>query len=61
MQQDTRMDVITIVIRRDIFIGEAMITGITLTDHTLVEFITTPGNTMNGEDIMDITATIVNF
>jgi hypothetical protein len=55
------MDVIIIVTHKDTFTGEVMTTGITLTDHTWAEFITTRDNIMIGTGIIHITGTIVNF
>jgi hypothetical protein len=62
MQQDIRMGVIIIAIPRDTSIGEAMITGITLTDLILARFTTIDTITTNGNDITTAIADIaINF
>ena len=59
MAADIQMAVIIIGTPKDIFIGEDMITGIILTDHTWVEFIMIEESTTNGTGIITIVAGIV--
>jgi hypothetical protein len=61
-QQDTRTGVIIIVVHKDTFIGEVMITDIILTDLISVRRTTTSTNTTIGNDITTVIGDIaINF